>query len=186
MLWLWNRIEVDQAFTIAGTIHSIRFITWKRSSTGANCKTKTILLHNNYTWNVASYGWYAWTINEPHLPYKTGLDVDMRWMGLSLGTPWSTVHKKDLLAKYYDYDFVFGGCYVTFCIEMCLECDCGYNIHVDCGENFVLHHCMHMLQGLLSQSIDNIVSCSQTLAGRRGSLWDSGYVWLFSAERLNQ
>ena len=50
----------------------------------------------------------------------------------------------------------------------------GYNIHVDCRENFVLHHCI--LQGLQSQSIDNNVSCSQTLAGRRGSLRDSGYV----------
>ena len=33
-----------------------------------------------------------------------------------------------------------------------------------------------MLHGLQSQSIDNIVSCSQTLTGRRGSLRDSGYV----------
>ena len=54
-----TELKSTKSFTHAATIHSIRFITWKRSSTGANCKTKTILLHNNYTYNVASYGWYA-------------------------------------------------------------------------------------------------------------------------------
>ena len=117
----------------------------------------------------------------------------MLWRGLSLGNSLVNCPQKRFVGKIlwlWPRVLISEGWYVTYCIRCvnsilpalsALRCAwnvTGYNIHVDCRENFVLHHCM--LQGLQSQSIDSIVSCSQTLAGRRGSLRDSGYVWLLT------
>ena len=110
--------------------------------------------------------------------------------GCPWGTPWSKVHKIGLLAKYYDYGFMFWGCYVTYCIRCVRSVYLHhflrwgvlgmwlwlYNIHVDCGEiSFCTTACFKVYKVIPLTILSRVARLSQG-----GSLRDSGYVWLLT------